>query len=184
VATGTIARRKTQTVQGRVEVGWTTSRNGRFSEHYISEVTAGLIVVKWQSNYISSGTDSTHVIEKATDLVASEGKEQVGRTDTAEECDGGPIPMEQLRYREGTRKSVDKSCVALRVTKRRQEARLGTGMHIVNESSPQIEVMGRSQDQLPETPLARKNKMKKRASAERKIAVYVGQGVPLIGRTD
>jgi hypothetical protein len=51
--------------------------------------------------------------------------------------------------------SVHKSFVALRVTKRRQEARLGTGMRIVEEFSPQIEVMGKSQDQLPETPLAR-----------------------------
>ena len=42
-------------------------------------------------------------------LVASEGKEQVGRTDTAEECDEAgtadeqdPIPVEELRYREWT----------------------------------------------------------------------------------
>jgi hypothetical protein len=66
-ATVTTARRKTQTVQGRIEVGWTTSRNGRFSKYYISEVTAGLIGVKWQSNYIFSGTDSTHFVEKAKD---------------------------------------------------------------------------------------------------------------------
>jgi hypothetical protein len=63
----TTVRRKTQTVPGRIEAGWTTSRNGRFSKYYISEVTAGLIGVKWQSNYISSGTESTHFIEKAKD---------------------------------------------------------------------------------------------------------------------
>lgn len=97
--------------------------------------------------------------------MASEGKEQVGRTDIAEECDGvgtddeqGPILMEQLRYREGTRMSMDESCVDSKVTKRRQEARLGTGMYTVDESSPQIEFMGKSQDQHPETPLARTNK--------------------------
>jgi hypothetical protein len=66
--------------------------------------------------------------------------------------------MEQLRYREGTRISIDKSCVESRVTKRRQEAKLGTGMYTVDESSPQTEVMGKSQDQHPETPLARTNK--------------------------
>jgi hypothetical protein len=63
----TTARRKIQTVQGRIEVGWTISRTGRFSKYYISEVTAGLIGVKWQSNDISSGTESTYFNEKATD---------------------------------------------------------------------------------------------------------------------
>lgn len=97
--------------------------------------------------------------------MALEGKEQVGRADTAEECDGagtddeyGPIPVEQLRYREVTIMSMDKSCVDSRVTKRRQEARLGTGMYTVDESSPQVELLGKSQDQHPESPLARTNK--------------------------
>jgi hypothetical protein len=56
--------------------------------------------------------------------------------------------------------SVGKSCGAAGVTKRRQEARLGTGMYVVDESSPQIQVMGNSQHQHPSTPLARKNKTK------------------------
>jgi len=54
--------------------------------------------------------------------------------------------------------SMDKSCVDSRVTKRRQEPRMRTGMYTVDESLPQIVVMGKSQDQHPGTPLARTNK--------------------------
>jgi hypothetical protein len=67
VAIVTTAWRKTQPVLGRIVVGWTTSRNGRFLKYYTSEVTAELIGVKWQSNYISSVTESTHFIEKDKD---------------------------------------------------------------------------------------------------------------------
>ena len=58
-------------------------------------------------------------------------------------------------------------------------------MYIVEESSPQIAVMGNSQYQLPETPLARKNKIKEvNQPRDRNRSVYMGRGVPLIGRTD
>jgi hypothetical protein len=75
--------------------------------------------------------------------------------------------------------------VSRRVTKRRKEARLGTGMHIVDKSSPQIEVMGkRVRISFLILRWCAKTRRSRGESVERKIAVYVGSGVPLIELID